>query len=530
MKSGTKVVHAAGRFRPDPDFRKFGGSQGGKMNQKRSRYIFYSTSLVINLLITSLLAGCGGLPASVGSHLTGSPTAPKIDLQPCTFGAVSAKCGYLRVPEDRTHPEGRTLDLKAVVVPARDPKPEPDPLFYIRGGPGSIVTEWVENFSSDIFRQVNARRDLVFIDQRGTYDKNRLTCDQSSISFEKATQQQVNDWMKGCLANLDGDPRFYTTIPAMQDLDQARAALGYDKINLYGVSYGTKAVQVYALMFPTRVRAAVLDHGNALDLPLYPTFSRAAQTAMDQLLAYCEQDEKCHAAYPDLRRELRALLDRLSKGPVVTSYVPDGQTEPVSLTLSDMENGIHELMVEGSYDKVPFMIHTFATHDDWTPIVKGYGIQLPSSASAESFLLMKHMIVCFEPAEEYGQVGSDPLNTASYYEDAYLEEARGLQKICQALPKPDVSVIYRPGKPAPISMLMLNSLLDPFFPPSSMDSLLKENPNSRVVVEPTEGHWANAEPKCRWNIMAQFIQQGSVDGLDISCLKEIKPRFVAVGD
>jgi pimeloyl-ACP methyl ester carboxylesterase len=451
-----------------------------------------------------------------------------LTLERCTIdGNIEAECGYLHVPEDRNNPNGRFLDLKIVVVRAYGTGRQPDPLFYITGGPGGVATTLVNSVNT-IFDEVNARRDIVFMDQRGTNDKHRLTCEFPDFSIRDASQQQVNDWMKKCLASLDGDPRFYTTVPAMQDLDDARAALGYDKINLYGGSYGTKAVQVYMRMFPEHVRAAVADHGNALDLPLYPTFPRAAQSALDQLFTYCEQDERCHAAYPDIRGDWKAVLARFDKGPVPTSYIPPGETEPFNQTKVGLEAGVYQLMYEGNYGRIPFLIHTLATNEDWTQIVRSYNEQHPGSAKAEPLLFMHEMIHCFDPAEAFGTGAIAQVDTSSYYYDAFMYEAQYWQKICAALPKPDPSLIYDPGRPAPVSMLMLNSRLDPIFPPSSMDLALKEFTKSRVVVEPTEGHYTS-NSYCRWHMIAQYIEQGSVDGLDTSCLEQIKPYFV-IGD
>ena len=487
------------------------------------------TKIIGPLLFFCLLfSGCRTLPPAT-SPLASKPTAIPLTLKPCYFIGVEAECGTLHVPEDRNKPNGRILDLKLVVVRADGPDRQPDPLFYIVGGPGVAVTSpnIVANSHNYIFRKINAQRDLVFLDQRGTNDKHRLTCDWPPFPIIDATQQQVDDWMKQCLASLDGDPRFYTTVAAMQDLDEARAALGYDKINLYGISYGVAAEQVYMRMFPQHVRVAVLDHGNALDLPLFPILPRTTQSALDQLFAYCDKDVKCHAAYPDIRNDLKAVLERLAKGPVITSFQPAGTPEPASLSLMDVEDGLYQLMYSGNYSEIPLLIHTLATNEDWTEFVKNYSARHPSSAGkAEPFLFMQYMIDCFEPAEGFGLGATDGSRDDSYYQDVFIRSAQINQKICAALPEPDPSLIYGPGKPVPLSALMFNSLLDPIFPPSSMDLALKEFTKSRMVVEPTEGHDPLVQHECRWDIMAQYIEQGSVDGLDISCLEEIKPSFV----
>jgi hypothetical protein len=283
-------------------------------------------------------------------------------------------------------------------------------------------------------------------------------------------------------------------------------------------------------MFPEHVRAAVLDHGNAVDLPLFPILPSTTQSALEQLFTYCDQDEQCHAAYPDIRSDLKTVLDRLAKGRVVTSYQPSEAPEPASLSLMDIENGLYQLMFSGNYSEIPLILHTLATNEDWTEFVKSYSEQHPTSApNAEPFLFMQYMIDCFEPAAGFGLGETTGSRSDSYYYDVFINNAQFNKKICAALPKPDSSLIYGRGKPAPLSALIFNSLFDPIFPPSSMDLALKEFTQSRIVVEPTEGHEPSGEHQCRWDIMAQYIEQGSVDGLDTSCIEKITPSFV-VGD
>jgi pimeloyl-ACP methyl ester carboxylesterase len=476
-------------------------------------------TIALFLLLSLLFSGCGRLPS--GTSL--------LTLKPCmvAYGTLKAECGELLVPEDRTDPKGRILHLGIVVVRARQADHEPDPLFYIAGGPGDAATSADIVYSvNNLFREINARRDVVFLDQRGTNGKHRLTCELiPDDAFQDS--RQMNTWMKKCLADLDGDPRFYTTAAAMRDLDDARVALGYDKINLFGISYGVAAEQVYMRMFPGHVRAVVMDHGTALDLPFFYVKPRASQYALEQVLAYCEEDEKCHAAYPDIRGDWKRVLERLANGPVVTDYIPTEQDTPVSVTTEGLADAMHQLMYKsGTYVQIPFLIHMLAANEDWTPVVKSYAEQQrPGSGGDDRLLLMPHVIFCFEPAWGVQPEQVDRFSPDSYYRDLVVEWAQYEQKLCAALPKPDPSLIYGPGKPVPLSALMFNSLIDPQNPPFHMDLALKEFTNSRLVVEPTEGHDTSAS-SCRWGIVAQYIEQGSVEGLDIACMKNQKPSFV----
>ena len=90
----------------------------------------------------------------------------------------------------------------------------------------------------------------------------------------------------------------------MDDLDDVRAWLGYERINLFGLSYGTRAVLVYMRQHPDRVRSAILM-GVAptyLKMPLY--HARAARRAMDLLLEECAGDAACHQAFPETSARL----------------------------------------------------------------------------------------------------------------------------------------------------------------------------------------------------------------------------------
>lgn len=478
------------------------------------------TKFFILLFLALILTGCQA----------GSTTKPVLTLEPCTLatGSINAECGYLKVPEDRSNPNSRMLDLGIVVVRAWGSNKASDPLFYIAGGPGNAATSSdIVSSAVGLFSEVNVTRDIVYLDQRGTNGKHQLSCAYPSVSIADASQQEMDDWMKQCLAGLDGDPRFYTTAEAMRDLDDARAALGYNKINLYGISYGAMAIQVYMRMFPKHVRTAVLDHGTALNLAFFLALPRASQSALDQIFTYCDNDEKCHTAYPDIRADWKAVIDRLAKGPVVTDFIPPNGTAAAQVDIDGFVEAIHSLMFNsGTYMKIPFLIHLLAVSEDWTPIVKSLSQQYGSSASDNQFLFMKDMIFCFEPAWQDVPGTITQFSQGSYMLDLQVKYAQNEQKICAVLPKPDASSIYGPGKPAALSALMFNSLIDPQNPPANMDPALKEFTKSRMIVEKTEGHNTTAFPSCRWNIMAQYIQSGTVDGLDTSCVDKQKPSFV----
>jgi pimeloyl-ACP methyl ester carboxylesterase len=220
-----------------------------------------------------------------------APPHRRIALTPCRLkgSGYPAQCGTLRVPEDRARPSGRQIDLKISVVPALAREPAPDPLFLLAGGPGQAATEAMGPLLG-AFERLHRTRDLVLVDQRGTGSSRPLRCDLNDPSaplVERLAPDALReDKFRKCLAAYDADPRFYTTSIAMQDLDDVRAGLGADQIDLWGGSYGTRAALIYLREHGEHARATVLDGVAPLSLKLPVSFARDAQRSMDLLFKH----------------------------------------------------------------------------------------------------------------------------------------------------------------------------------------------------------------------------------------------------
>ena len=157
-------------------------------------------------------------------------------------------------------------------------------------------------------------RDIILVDQRGTgRSAAGFACNvPSNLSLDTAAPEDLNRAIDDCVAELEHDPRFYTTSVAVGDLDRVRAALGIDQWNIYGVSYGTRVAQHYLRRYPERVRSLVLDGVVPPPLALGPDVAREAQRALEQIFARCAADAQCgsrFAALPQLFAEVLARLD-----------------------------------------------------------------------------------------------------------------------------------------------------------------------------------------------------------------------------
>ncbi len=189
--------------------------------------------------------------------------AQDIPLEECEITGVQgvAQCGVYHVYENRGTQEGRRIGLNVVVLPATGPNPRPDPIVVLVGGPGQAATRSAAPFSA-LLAPLRRDRDLVLLDQRGTGGSSAMQCrwgDTPQAITAVVLRFDFSPAAVGrCREHLEADPALYTTDLAVDDLEEVRAALGYDKVNLLGFSYGTRVALEYLRRFATSARSASL--------------------------------------------------------------------------------------------------------------------------------------------------------------------------------------------------------------------------------------------------------------------------------
>jgi pimeloyl-ACP methyl ester carboxylesterase len=99
----------------------------------------------------------------------------------------------------------------------------------------------------------------------------------------------------------------------MDDLDEVRAALGYDKINLHGGSYGTFAGLVYIRQHGDRVRSAIFEGVSPVEAKIYLPFAKGVEHSLDRVFSDCGSDPECKVAFPNLRNDFKELSAKLEK-------------------------------------------------------------------------------------------------------------------------------------------------------------------------------------------------------------------------
>jgi pimeloyl-ACP methyl ester carboxylesterase len=442
----------------------------------------------------------------------------------CTAAGVSAVCGVLQVPEDRSNPTGRQIGLRVAVIPALKGVPKADPLVPLDGGPGQAATEDL-GWTASVFDGVHVDRDIVLVDQRGTGGSNRLVAPEAPDTTgltESEAKATLDAWVRDVLAEMPGDPRFYTTSAAMDDLDDVRAALGYEMINLYGPSYGATAAQYYLRQHADHVRAVVLDGGTLLEVPIFERVAANSQHALEILFARCEADSPCSSAFPLVRSELATVLSRLATEPVTTSVPHPWTGDPIVVDASTFANAVHQALLDARFTgELPSVIHS-AYLGDWDRVGTAISAALGPPSSNTDTLVMSLVIRCSEAWARFDPVETERASVGSYLSASQIAAAQDQVTRCEYVPKGVVPVNDRDARRSQVPVLLVLGEADPQNPAANVANALNDFPNSLTVIVPGQAHTV-AHLGCMPSIVEAFIAAGTVNGLDVSCAKTSVP-------
>lgn len=485
--------------------------------------------LRISLWLTLILLGvlfavaCAALPETPEPRAT--PVVPFESCQISTPGVenqLAGKCTSLSVYENRAAQSGRQIDLHIVVLPAISRKPASDPLFFLAGGPGEAASESFLIVSS-AFEAINQKRDIVLVDQRGTGQSHALQCqDTGGEEISAYDSKQVKAAVQHCLTNLVADPRFYTTAIAMDDLDQVRQALGYEQINLYGVSYGTRAALAYMRQYPQHVRSAILDGVAPPNWTLGPDSAKNAQQALNNLFDRCIQEPACKEAYPNLRSEFQSLLNDLKTMPAHLS-IPDptsGEKRDITVDQDSFASTIFNMSYTSETAALlPLLVHTASIRNDLS-LIAAQGLSDTETVSARLSEGMRFSVMCSEDI---------PFFPANLVETGYLGDnfIRSFRDVCSIWPRGEIPANFKDPVTSSAPVLILSGADDPVTPPANGELAASTLSNHLHLVVAGQGH-VNIFRGCIPRLVNSFIEKGSAVGLNTACVQEIDamPFFI----
>jgi pimeloyl-ACP methyl ester carboxylesterase len=452
-----------------------------------------------------------------------------IELNSCNLPKYKerALCGKHQVYENRRAKSGRVIALNIVVLPARSSEPKAEPVFYLAGGPGQGAARIVGAGEDAIMRELRRDRDLVFVDMRGTGDSNGQHCDfpgdRGNIQnfFSEFFDPSI---IQRCREKLEqfADLTFYNTALGVEDLAEVRLALGYDKINLYGISYGSQAALEFLRRYPEHVRSAILAGVTtpAAKIPLH--FAEGAEQAISRLLQDCAADAVCNTAFSNLEAKFTRLLRSFDSGAVTFQvFHPTTKAmQPVTLSRGMFTVRLLSLLYSHRTLSLLPLILDRAAQGDWLPYVQVVS-RTAAPAEFRVYLGAYLSVTCSESLPFIDEAELARATGGTFMGDY---RTRRHQQACAHWPRGEIDAQYFEPVQASTPLLMLSGDIDPATPAEFGARALKTLPNGRRVILRNTPH-SYASP-CARSLIVQFIASASAKELDASCASRLRrPPF-----
>ena len=428
--------------------------------------------------------------------------------------------GRYEVFEDRRAASGRKIPLDIVVLPARTATPAPEPLVFLAGGDLPPATQWAA-FLEHAVDRLRDERDILLVDQRGTGESHRLDCQLPDPASEPGAADDFATWraaMKRCRENLSrrADLRLYTTPLAMDDLFEVCEWLGWSRVDLWGVSYGTKAARVYARQHPGRVRTMVLFGVLPLAPSTWTDRAHAAQRGLDRVLTDCERDSSCDANFPDLDLEVDSLLARAARAPVPLRVATPAHADRV-VNVDDrwVRDRIEAALSYAALRaELPYVLHA-AYRGDWQPFARWIGP--PAAATEEGAAAC---LACSEDFAQFDAKRAIASAATTFWGDAPL---RRQLATCEEWPRGWLPRAYFEPVTARVPALFLAGEVDHIAPPEYAEKTAWHWSGGRVLVLPGHGH-ADLDA-CVLELVQEFVHSGGKAVLEPPCARQA-PHFV----
>jgi pimeloyl-ACP methyl ester carboxylesterase len=311
-------------------------------------------SILATLLPTLLLAS------------SAAPAGAALSFSTCAAGP-SFSCASLPVPLDRSGVTPGAISL-SVERKLAGSLPSRDALVALAGGPGQATLP-LGPFIAEAVAPALGTRDLLLFDQRGTGASGPLSCPALSSSAEIAQAHSSGELIERCARQLGPARGAYTTLESVQDIEAVRQAAGYDKLVLYGTSYGTKVALEYAERYPQHVESLVLDSTETPEGP--EPFHVSTFKAMRPMLGELCSRGACVGVSTSPLGELARLVERLNSR-ALTAAVYDGRGRRVRVTVTSRD--VYDMLLAGDLNpalraELPAAVHA-ALRGDPVPLAR----------------------------------------------------------------------------------------------------------------------------------------------------------------
>jgi pimeloyl-ACP methyl ester carboxylesterase/predicted small lipoprotein YifL len=497
-----------------------------------------------------------GTPTSAPTD-TPEPTPTPVasfEKAPCPFELPAdqvegntVECGYLVVPEDRADPDSPDIQLAVAIFRHPEGDPEPDPVIYLEGGPGGSALEFIGLSFGELSEAVfAANRDLIALDQRGVgLSEPALDCpevlelgrevmdgerDGEEITDEEATVLML-EAIAACGEELSqvADLAAYNTAANAADVNALWVALGYDEVNLWGVSYGTHLALVVMRDHPEGVRSVVLDSVYPPDVDLYLEAPSNTDRAFDLLFDDCAADEACSTTYPDLRTVFFETVDQLSDAPASLQATDPftGTSYDMLLTGDDLVGVLFQfLYYTDLVPSLPQIIYD-ASEGSFDLMARVLGLLIGMGEAVSrgmQFSVQCHEELAFSTLEQFEAELADYPELAEFFESSLLGSL--IYPVCEDWHSGRAAAIENEPVTSDIPTLIMAGEYDPVTAPAWGRHAAETLENGYFFEYPAVGHGASVVPGCPREMMIAFLIDPST-APDDSCISEMgSPQFV----
>lgn len=456
-------------------------------------------------------------------------------------------CGLVTVPEDHRWPGGPTIQLAVAIF--KDDGDEQahhaDPLIVLAGGPGQKLLEQAVPVA-DLLAPLHAGRDLILYDQRGVgFSDPALDCPEFVAALHKNLNETdanlaAKNSFEGLMACRDRlvaeghNLGAYTTWQSAADVDMIRRALEYERINIYGGSYGSLLAQAVMRDHPQHVRSVVMDSIWPLEKSFFVEVATVSSEAMVHMLDRCAADMDCRTAYPNLEEALYEVIDRLNSDPqpIKVTHPLTGDSYRAYLTGEMVFGNVRTFMYDTAAIPVLPQVIYEVYEEDYELMTRLSSIKLMAFDRLSTG--MELSVVCADDLightlEEY----FDLLDTLppQLQGNVSRETIRGygIFSVCEAWPAEKSEPWVRQPVVSDLPTLLLSGEFDPVTPPKYAPLVETHLSRSYAYEFPGVGHSPLGSSDCAQEFFRAFLEDPSV-APDDGCLADYDIDFAVPAD
>ncbi|MGB1285629.1 MAG: alpha/beta hydrolase [Aggregatilineales bacterium] len=497
--------------------------------------MFKYSALVICLFLSMMPIVAQQAAAEAVSYRSEVCTPPRL-------GDYTVDCGWLRVPEDRTNPDSRMIEIAVMKIHSTSDNPAPDPVIYLSGGPGGNVLSFAGVIVQGFFAPFLEHRDIILFDQRGTgQSKPSLACDNiNAAAVEILSREQdpgtisaLDAYLPEChqqLLDKDINPAMYNSATSAQDVQDLRRTLGYDEWNLLGISYGTRLALTILRDDDSGIRSVILDSVYPPEVDLYSPLVPNVLRALNVLFRDCAGDDACNSRYPDLEAQFWDVYTRLNETPqhIENITTPFGNVD-LYLTGDRFFNWVFNWLYSiPDIEAIPRRIDALSQNLQSAGAVRA-GLQ----EDFYTFSVSMGMYLSVQCAEEIRLMPPDAFDAslaaypqlATYMAGNFTHNAR-LFDLCANWQSPPVNPIENDPVNSDIPVLLLAGEYDPVTPPAWAESSATTLSNSFYILFPATSHGVVRSHRCGQSVIEDFLQNPTARP-DTRCVRTLTiPDFI----